>query len=229
MKKGLHVAFMVMGIAFLLAGSVSCSGADDLLQPTGIISTATGKISGTVTYSNVEKSANGGIMVTLDKTDGLRTVAVARSENARNAVDSTRAVVANTVTSGDGTYAFTNLEPGTYTVYAASSYSAERAVCTNVVVRAAETTVADSLELTATGSITGTITIDEESSGNTGFLVFVAGTSYMAMTNDAGRYKISDVPAGEGVSGCRDEERGDPQPQFQRHGRGKCSYAYARP
>ena len=31
-----------------------------------------------------------------------------------------------------------------------------------------------------------------------GFLVFVAGTSYMAMTDDAGNYTISGVPAGEG-------------------------------
>ena len=54
----------------------------------------TGKISGTVTFSNVEKSANCGIMVALDKTDGLRTVAVAQSENARSAVDSAHAVVA---------------------------------------------------------------------------------------------------------------------------------------
>ena len=197
MKKRLNVFLAVMGIAFFLAGMVSCSGTDDVAQ-NGVFSVSTGKISGTARFSNVEESANGGIMVTLDKTDGLRTVAVARSENARSAVDSARAVVANTVTAGDGTYAFENLEPGTYTVYAASSYSAERAVCTNVVVRASETTVADSLKLTATGSITGAITIDGNATGNTGFLVFVAGTSYMAMTNDAGRYKISDVPAGEG-------------------------------
>ena len=113
--------------------------------------------------------------------------------------DSARAVVANTVTSGDGSYTFSNLEPGTYTVYAASSYSAERAVCTNVVVRASETTVANPLKLTATGSITGTITMDGNATGNTGFLVFpVAGTSFMAMTDDTGKYTISGVPAGEG-------------------------------
>ena len=45
------------------------------------------EISGTARFSNVDENANGGIMVTLDKTDGLRTVAVARSENARSAVD----------------------------------------------------------------------------------------------------------------------------------------------
>ena len=100
--------------------------------------------------------------------------------------------------SADGSYTFEGLQAGTYTVYAASSYSSERAVCTNVVVRATETTVADVLKLTATGSITGTVTIDGNASGNTGFLVFVAGTSYMAMTDNAGNYVISGVPAGKG-------------------------------
>ena len=50
----------------------------------------------------------------------------------------------------------------------------------------------------ANGSICGTVTLDGTKSGNTGILVFVAGTSYMAMTDDSGNYKISDVPAGSG-------------------------------
>lgn len=35
-----------------------------------------GKISGTVTYSNVAEESHGGIIVTLDRTDGLRTARV---------------------------------------------------------------------------------------------------------------------------------------------------------
>ena len=158
----------------------------------------TGSISGKVLYSNLDESHNAGIIVTLDKTDGLRTVAVMQSAVSRSIDASARTILANSVTKDDGSYLFENLEPGTYTVYAASSYSKERAVCTNVVVRSTEETVADVMTLTATGSITGIITLDEGTSGNTGFLVFIAGTSYMAITDDAGNYTISDVPAGTG-------------------------------
>ncbi|MBO4641047.1 MAG: hypothetical protein J5710_14970, partial [Treponema sp.] len=158
----------------------------------------TGSISGKVLYSNLDESHNAGIIVTLDKTDGLRTESVMRSAVNRSIVTSARTIVSNSVTKDDGSYLFENLEPGTYTVYAASSYSKEKAVCTNVVVRSAEETVADVMTLTATGSIKGKITLDEGNSGNTGFLVFIAGTSYMAITDDAGNYTISDVPAGSG-------------------------------
>ena len=189
--------FFVWVSVFALAVSifVSCSASVD---GTDENSAATGKISGTVQYANVEGNSHGGIMLTLDKTDGLRTVAVSRSLTERSVVSSARTIVASNVSSADGSYTFEGLQAGTYTVYAASSYSSERAVCTNVVVRATETTVADVLKLTATGSITGTVTIDGNASGNTGFLVFVAGTSYMAMTDNAGNYVISGVPAGKG-------------------------------
>lgn len=157
-----------------------------------------GKLSGKVIYSNIEDSNYGGIIVTLDKTDGLRTMNVMQCAASRNIVTSARNIVANSVTKDDGSYLFVNLEPGTYTIYAVSSYSKERAVYTNVVVRSEEETFADVMTLTATGRITGKITLDEGDSGNTGFLVFIAGTSYMAITDDAGNYTISDVPAGNG-------------------------------
>ncbi|MBQ6781556.1 MAG: DUF1566 domain-containing protein [Treponema sp.] len=198
MKKGLLRVLAALAGAALLAGAVSCSDVQGEGGTQDENGTATGSISGKVTFSNVAASANAGILVTLDKTDGLRTVAVTQSVAARSVVSNARTVAGNTVTASDGSYTFANLEPGTYTVYAASSYSSEKAVCTNVVVRAAETTVAESLRLTATGSIAGTITTDGNTSGNTGFLVFVAGTSYMAMTDEAGAYTISGVPAGSG-------------------------------
>jgi len=201
MKKNLSLVLTTVISIFFLLGTISCSEDLDSVassNPSIPPEKTFGKISGKVTFSNVDDSANGGIMVTLDKTDGLRTVSVSRSVSSRSLEDSARTVVGNSITAKDGSYIFSNLEPGTYTVYAASSYSAERAVCTNVVVRASETTVADFLKLTATGSISGTVTIDGNSSGNTGFLVFVAGTSYMAMTDDKGNYEISGVPAGKG-------------------------------
>ncbi|MDY6396757.1 MAG: hypothetical protein SPL22_03415, partial [Treponema sp.] len=195
MKKILSLLLIVLSSLFILFSAVSCAGES---SDSGIESHANGKISGTVTFSNVDSSSNGGIIVTLDKTDGLRSVAVANAVESRSINGASRSVVGTTLTKSDGSYLFENLEAGTYTVYAASPYSSEKAVCTNVVVRSAQTTVADLLNLTATGSICGTVTLDGTRRGNTGFLVFVAGTSFMAMTDDSGNYKISDVPAGSG-------------------------------
>lgn len=189
--------FFVFFISFLILFA-SCSSDIENTGTNNNETNASGKISGTVIYSNVAENQNGGIVVTLDKTDGLNTTAVSKSITNRSLVNSSRTVVSSSTTSADGSYSFSGLEAGTYTVYAVSSYSKEKAVYTNVVVRAAETTVVDALKLIATGSITGTITIDGNYSGNTGFLVFVAGTSFMAMTDDAGNYEISGVPAGKG-------------------------------
>ena len=157
-------------ISIILLSFIGCSDSDLNL---GIQTVYTGNISGTVRYSNLDEFSNNGIIVTLERT-GIRTI-----------------------TSDDGSYIFENLEEGVYTVSAQSPYSSEKTVCANVVVRAAETTIAESLNLIATGSITGRITLDNADTGNSGFLVFVAGTSYMAMTDDVGNYKISGIPAGK--------------------------------
>ena len=206
MRKSISYLVTIISTMLIVFGLFSCNMDVGVKTPENETK-ATGKITGKVMYSNVEGDAHNGIILTLDKTDGLVTQNVMNVMQGRvqtvdtfqSAAANARSIVANNVTSSDGSYTFENLEAGIYTVYAASSYSAEKAVCTNVVVRAAETTVADVLKLTATGSITGRITTDWNSwSGNTGYLVFVAGTSYMAMTDAAGNYTISGVPAGSG-------------------------------
>ena len=145
-----------------------------------------GSIFGKVLYSNSEDHS--GIVLTLDKTDGLR--AISKS-------DGSRAIISMVNSKSDGSFSFQNLEAGTYTIYASSNDSVEKAVSTNVVVRSSETVTVDDLNLTATGSISGYVTLDGASTGNTGFLVFLSGTSYVAVTNDSGYYCMTGVPAGE--------------------------------
>ena len=144
-----------------------------------------GSIQGKAFYSN--GNDHSGIVLTLDKTDGLRTIT--------KDVGS-RAIISMASSKADGSFSFNNLEPGTYTIYASSNDSVEKAVSTNVVVKAADTVTTEDLKLTATGSISGYVTLDSGSTGNVGFLVFLAGTSYVAVTNDAGYYCITGVPAG---------------------------------
>ena len=144
-----------------------------------------GSIQGKALYSN--GNDHSGIVLTLDKTDGLRTI---------TKDDGSRAIISMASSKADGSFSFNNLEPGTYTIYASSNDSVEKAVSTNVVVKAADTVTTEDLKLTATGSISGYVTLDSGSTGNVGFLVFLAGTSYVAVTNDAGYYCITGVPAG---------------------------------
>ncbi|MDR1565903.1 MAG: hypothetical protein LBS48_01305, partial [Treponema sp.] len=83
------------------------------------------------------------------------------------------------------------MEAGTYTVYASSADAQERAVAANVVVASGQAVTAEDLALTAVGNITGYVILDSNiTAGNLGSLVFVAGTSYMAVTADNGKYTI---------------------------------------
>ena len=201
MKKLFQTALIIFVSLFISMGLFSCQLSVNSPQS----STATGTITGKVTFSNVELADYSGIMISLDKTDGLRSIAVTRSSEQRSIENTARTIIASSTPQQDGSYKFENLEPGTYTVYASSSFSSEKAVYTNVVVRSGENSVVESLQLTATGNIEGSVTIqnyDEESKtytyDNLGILVFVAGTSYMAMTDSNGNFIISGVPAGNG-------------------------------
>ena len=150
----------------------------------------TGKIVGKATYTNTANHAE--IQVTLVSSDGI----VAYDSQISSRSRSTIAVMKNVVTSESGEYSFTNVKEGVYTIYASSDDSTEKAVLTNVVVQANKVVTAADLNLTATGSISGKVTLDGKENGNLGIMVFVASTSYMSMTDDSGKFTISDVPAG---------------------------------
>ena len=177
------IAISVLSTIIAILTFNSCSQQEIAPEP------KLGSIAGTVSYLNADD--NSGILLTLDKTDGIRTIANS---------DNSKAVAGMCYSNPDGSFSFNDLEPGTYTVYASSNDSLEKAVSVNVVVRELETTVLEALQLTATGSISGRVKVDNSLNGNSGFLVFVAGTSFMAMTDDSGNYCISGVPAGSGYT-----------------------------
>jgi hypothetical protein len=160
----------------------------------------TGSINGYAYYGSGDNHA--GITVMLEQTDGLRSLSVisaARSIDQSVRSISAPTVAASTRTAADGSYTFPSVSPGTYTIYAYSPDSQEKAVAiNNITVRAGESFIADTLILTPVGSVTGQITVDGAVYGNLGFLVCVAGTSYMAVTANDGTFTINDIPAGNG-------------------------------
>ena len=161
-----------------------------------------GSISGKAYLIN--RSDHGGINIMLEKTDGLRSASVtaqSRSLAAGSRSIGSPSFLDSTQTDSSGTYTFNNVSPGLYTIYAHHPELGEKAVTINsVAVQAGGTATAPAMSLTPTGNITGRIKLDGNETGNWGFLVSIAGTSYMAVTADDGRFTISGVPEGDGYS-----------------------------
>ena len=182
MKNLLKLLGVIAFFAVIGFSMTACPVPDTTVTP------ETGSVNGKALFNNSGNHA--GITISLEKTDGLRSVAAVSAargmvEGARS-IDGARAILSNKQTNEQGEYEFDKLIPGSYTIYASSQNSLEKAVLTNVIVAAGSAVTADDLNLTAVGSITGRIVLDETETGNLGFLVCVAGTSFMAATADNG-------------------------------------------
>ncbi|MCR4954977.1 MAG: hypothetical protein K6A43_12990 [Treponema sp.] len=189
--------FKIAGVFAAFAMAIMFIGCSAL---TSSKSEEKGVISGKVVYSNSTDYSD--IVVTIEKSDGLLTESVhaltaktgaEEIESARSAV--AKSVLATAKVSSNGKYSFTDLDAGTYTIYASSDNSEEKAVTTNVIVPAGREVVAADLKLTATGSISGKVTIDGKSTGNGGLIVLIPGTKLLDVTQDDGSYTIVNVPA----------------------------------
>jgi hypothetical protein len=156
--------------------------------------TEMGAITGRASFSGGD--SNAGIIVTIEKVEGQRTASLVQQEAGR-AVTSQGT---KTTTDGDGNFTFEKVPAGNYTVYASSRDSREKAIAQDVAVAAGRAVTVEGLELTPVGHLSGTVTVDGKTTGNLGTLVFIAGTSYAAWTDDAGAFTISDVPATSGYS-----------------------------
>ena len=171
--------FILFGIILILVfASCNCGSSEMGLEY--------GSINGKAFYSFGNNHS--GIIISLEKKDkfGLFT-----------ATTDSKGFISVDITNEDGSFAFYDLEPGTYTVYASSDDSVEKTVSTDVTVKSGEIAIPEDLHLTTTGSISGYVTIDGESSGNSGFLVFLPGTSCVAVTGDNGFFCITGVPVGD--------------------------------
>jgi hypothetical protein len=189
-NSSIIVIFAVLGLFGLIF--TACSSPEAASQQ------ATGTIYGNAYLGkNTESGNHGGIAVTLERTDGLRSLATVST--AQNIASGSRTIVRSiayqTTTQENGSYTFTGVIPGTYTVYAFSPNTREKAVKINVTLPANERSVtAGDMYLTPVGYITGQITVN--GGINSGLLIAVASTSYMAVTDNSGDFTINDVPEG---------------------------------
>jgi len=159
-------------------------------------SAPTGSIEGQALF--VDKADNSGIVISAEPTDGIRSLSVQRALSGRSLGE--KAIAASTTTSASGSYTLGNLSPGTYVVTASSKDSLEKAVSASVTVAAAKATQVVTLSLTLPGQISGKAILSDaatQPNGSLGIVVFVAGTSFSAMTAKDGSYLISGVPPGK--------------------------------
>jgi len=190
-------AFSALILSAVLAFSLySCDSGDSTVSP--LNQENPGSIQGRVTYEG--GSSFGGVTITLEEFSAGMT---ARTAAAKTAVDQGQtlsdtssfdgSIFMTTVTESDGSYSFSDVPPGEYSITAQRTAD-HLAKVANVAVTAGAATVVD-IVLVATGSIAGTVHLDGVTD-NSGILVYIPGTSYMAITDSNGSYVIKDVPLG---------------------------------
>jgi len=191
---------LLMGLAGVLAFLVLVAGCKNSLEDIekngtsdsgngGAVTSQTGSIKGKAVYQEGVTDFSG-IDVYLEKLDSK-----GRSASVTETAEKGRAAnifFASTVTAKDGSYSFSNLADGEYTVYA--SNGDEAAYVSATVAEGRAVTVED-LQLVLKGSISGTLKVTGGKAE--GSIVGIAGTSYIAFVGSDGKFTISGVPAGK--------------------------------
>ncbi len=185
MSKRIY-SFLIITLVTVLLTFSSC----DLVPGT---TNTTGNITGKIIFEN--STSHDGIIVSLESKEGDLTKNVSKVIYGESKAYNSKAIDFQTITDSDGFYSFSNIPEGEYTLYASSKDSSEKAVYTSINLKKGETLSVSDLKITAIGSIEGRIVIDSSATGNIGYVVFVAGTSFMAITDDEGFFTISDIPS----------------------------------
>lgn len=148
-----------------------------LEEPEEIEIETTVTLAGYVQYPS--GSDNSGVSIVLEQSNGLR---------------STGSTCYSTTTDSYGYYSIPEVSPGNYTIYANSLKNTDRAVRVSVPVTSAIKITLTPIVLSPLGEIKGTIMIDGNESGNSGIIVFIEGTSFLAVTDDSGDFRFQGLP-----------------------------------
>ena len=138
-----------------------------------------------------------GILVTAEATDGVRSLTVQRalSLQPRGA----RTIAARATTDSSGRFTLGGLAAGTYVVTASADGGAATAVSAPISIGSGQASKGILLNVALSGQVAGLASMDDApAGGNLGIVVFLAGTSWSAITAQDGSYTISCVPPGKG-------------------------------
>lgn len=175
----------------------ACSRQSNVFEPLD------GSVAGAVVAGTVRTQGGGALansVVTLETVSAGMTASVRRqiqlARGARAAIPATSGAAStlrSTVSDAAGRYAFDGVAPGSYVVTATTRD--HLAGTRPVQVPVAAQSVAVDIFLTPTGSFYGQATL-ENATSHQSTVVYVQGTSYVAVTEPDGDYTITDVPVG---------------------------------
>nr|WP_319520768.1 InlB B-repeat-containing protein [uncultured Sphaerochaeta sp.] len=127
---------------------------------------STGRVVGKAVFLNNDSHED--IIVSLEILEKGKTRNVSRAINGITSDADSRSLTAQTKTKANGEFSFESVPEGSYTLYASSKDSKERAVYTSLQVVKGETVTAPDLQLTAVGDIKGKIAVWIKYDGNQG-------------------------------------------------------------
>lgn len=163
--------------------------------PNPTLLTGTPKGTGSITGIVVSETGTtiAGVTVTAEQTDGIKSLSTQRKmEGAPPA----KSIVAQTMTDLNGSFTLSGLLPGIYTLNVSVPEAQAKAV-TGVTVLEGQTVTTGTLQVRKTGDIAGKVMLSDNTDP-LGIVVFIAGTSFSAMTDVEGNFRIIDVPTGTG-------------------------------
>ncbi|HPF70349.1 MAG TPA: PKD domain-containing protein [Candidatus Krumholzibacteria bacterium] len=194
LTKPLRALVPLAALAFVALGG--CSGQDgpgnlrDIEQAGGAV------VAGSV--HDTGGSAAEDAVVTLEAMVAGRAASVAARSGLGDDADPTKASrVRTAVADAAGRYAFGDLQAGDYLLTTSlrdHAGATDRVTITPEAAAKAETTVVD-IQLMPTGTILGEAT-RENAADHSGTIVFVDGTSYVAVTDAMGAFSLTGVPIG---------------------------------
>lgn len=205
--RNFRVSRVVTTTALLVLGFAFGCGRDRVIDPLPSSPEAGSVVAGTVLLQNGSPGA--GVAVTLERVVNGESATVrqgrelfAPSSRARTpltsaptvARTSTAADLRATVSDRSGRFAFAGVDAGDYLVTGVARHYQAGVAHVTVQTVQAETTFVD-IHLSPTGTISGSATLENETN-HAGIVVYVDGTSFVAVTNAAGRYVMTDVPVG---------------------------------
>lgn len=203
-KAVLSVLLMLMATILM----IGCGGGGGGSNPASSNLVGNATVSGAV-YDLNNKPVNGASVRMV-----LASNALLDAMTKNNGLASARAAVAfrlsagaqtefNGLTDAAGKYTFTGVPEGDYTLSAVTPDGAQ--IITNLAVRASAVPAPD-MVLKPLGTISGQVTLN--GAGVAGAVVYAKGTSFAAITDASGNYKISGVPASTTVTLCVQSSEG---------------------